>query len=245
MPLLFLGLLSIAPAQPSELAPAEGALPLPAPDRPGAEETPPARLQSDGLPHFAIGVSPSYALRLHADGRSHGGGGHVWVDLPLFWGFGLEAQTFTLGWGPTEQAQRPLGLVAASPLLIYSFDDVADIGAIVGIGPVGAAGFELRDDGTVPYAVFGGALFQFGVRYAFGPSTRLDATIRAPVFVYGPEGIVLRAPFGDDRSGIGFFPAQVTLGIGLTFEPMAFVDAIRVDHDPFGGLVPHWLLDFL
>lgn len=174
-------------------------------------------------PRFAATLSAGYALRVHEDGRSHGAAAQADVELPLAWGFGLEALGYGMGWGPSEDTASPLGLFGGALNLIYAFDDT-DTAAIIGIGPTYAVGLWQTEQDELLYAQYAGAMLELRLRMPLGRATGAEAVVRAPIYLWGPEGFAMRAPFGNDRSAAGMFPSQFSLSVGLAFEPMAFFD---------------------
>jgi len=227
-----------AAEEPSIVAPApEGPPPDgPSPDGPSPDDAT-SWLWQPEKPRFALALGAGYALRVHEDERSHGAAAQAGLEVPLAWGFGVDLLGYGMGWGPTPDVPSPLGLVGGAASLLYAFDDTDNV-ALVGIGPTVAAGLEQTESGeivvTSPYV---GAMLELKLRMPLGFATGVEAIIRAPIYLFGPDGFALRAPFGNARGG-GQFPSQFSLSVGFAFEPMAFFDASRRGADLFDAILP-------
>jgi hypothetical protein len=191
-------------------------------------------LGSGEHPKFTVGVSGGYALRMHEDDRTHGGGLTGFVDVPLAYGFGAQFAAYGQGWIPSEKAPDPLGLLGAAGSLIYAFDDT-DAVAWVGIGPTAAVGI-VSDTGTIEFIPHAGALLSFGVRFP----------LRAPIYVWDPtNGLNLNLPIGTSQvtnPSPSLFPTQVLMTAGLNFEPFSFMDAMADHGNITKAILPSWLL---
>lgn len=196
---------------------------VPAPDVPAPDVAP-----------FALGVSAGYAFRPDEDGRSHGGAAELYADVPIFGPFAARASGFGLGFGATADVQAGLGLTGLGLSLVYALDET-DVVALFEAGPFVGLGGEIGE-ATEPPALYAGALLGLGLRFALTEVFRVEAAVRLPYVAWGPAGVALPPPVGEDREVL--FPLQVTATLGLVIAPGALVEAALAGRDPLSLLVP-------
>ena len=184
-----------------------------------------------------LGLMPTYAFRAHSDERSHGLGaqlyGHFWIWKDI----AIQVQGFGMAFNDSNTANSSLSLFGGASTLLYNIEE-GGFTAHFGAGPVVASSIEYlsTDDFTVlPWL---GTVFQFGVGADLGTATRIEASARCPLFVFGKDTPSQLTSLGELNAQSSLFPFQVSMGIGLVMEPWKIIGGIQKGEDPFDLLLP-------
>jgi|GEM_PF-2276268 len=189
---------------------------------------------------FQLKLAAGYALRLSPDGRTSGGGAVAQVDIPVWGAFGTRVGALGMGFAGSTSDPRPLAFGGAHASLLYAVDE-GDIAGRLHVG--GLAGYTSEFDFKGAYAelpqrdgIYAGALLGIDLQWQLSTSTALSVGAELPIFLLDPEGFTVRAPFGTDEGGLWMF--QGLVHVGLTFEPILFIEGLASGHSLVDVLLP-------
>lgn len=198
------------------------------------------------LPAFAgeavegvsAGLGAGYAFRSQVDGRNHGAGARLFLDVPLPGPFALRPELLSLGFqgaAPAPDAAdvavrnpQSLGFVAGALSIVYSFDD-SDLEALASVGPLAGVSLERS------FAMHAGLLAGIGLRVPVAGAASLDVQVSSPVVIVGPKGITAPGQGGYADGTLVELPLQALFSLGLVVDVEALFAAEEAPHDE-GGL---------
>lgn len=176
----------------------------------------------------SAGLSAGYAFRSQSDGRNHGAGAQVFVDIPLPGPFALRPELISLGFQGSEANPQSLGFFAGALSLAYSFDD-SDLEAVASVGPLAGVSIERS------FAMHGGLLAGIGIRTPVTSAASLDVEVSSPFVVVGAKGITFPGQTAYLDGTPVELPLQVLFSIGLVVDIEALFAAAEAGDDEGGG----------
>lgn len=177
------------------------------------------------LPAHAEGVSAGlgagYTFRSQGDGRNHGAGAQLFLDVPLPGPFAVRPELVSLGFQGASPATDPadldvrnpqsLGFLAGALSLVYSFDD-SDLEALASVGPLAGVSVERS------FAMHGGLLAAIGVRIPVAGAASLDVEVSSPFVILGPKGVTAPGQSAYADGTLVELPLQALFSIGLVVD---------------------------